>query len=87
MMVDYRPVDCGSYEPIDFLPGSIGDLIYKDGPRTGWAWFANEASPCCQAASSPSAGLAGTCFVCNIKVGCGGMGFNLTSLLQEGPLM
>jgi cullin-associated NEDD8-dissociated protein 1 len=39
MMVNYRPVDCDTKEPLRFDPGYISNDIYTDLPGTGWAFF------------------------------------------------
>ncbi|KAL3160371.1 hypothetical protein ABBQ32_010699 [Trebouxia sp. C0010 RCD-2024] len=36
MMVDFRPVDCRTHEPLVFLPGFVNVTIYSDQVETGW---------------------------------------------------
>lgn len=39
MMLDFRPVDCFTKQPLAFLPGFINSTVYGDRVETGWAWF------------------------------------------------
>jgi hypothetical protein len=44
-MIDWRPVDCDTREPLPFSPAYIDkNVIYKGGPRPGWSWFPQESS-------------------------------------------
>lgn len=39
MMLDFRPVDCISRQPLALVPGYISNTVYGDRVETGWAWF------------------------------------------------
>ena len=44
MMLDFRPVDCISRQPLALVPGYISNTIYGDRVETGWAWFPYQQS-------------------------------------------
>ena len=44
MMLDFRPVDCTSHQPLALLPGYISNTVYGDRVETGWAWFPYQQS-------------------------------------------
>jgi len=44
-MIEWRPVDCDTRQPLPFDPAYIDkSVIYKGGPRPGWSWFPQQAS-------------------------------------------
>lgn len=44
-MIEYRPVDCDTQQPLPFSPAYIDkSTIYRGGPRPGWSWFPQSAS-------------------------------------------
>lgn len=45
MMIDFRPVDCATHEPVSYIPGEISRTLYSDMVGTGWAWFAYKTPP------------------------------------------
>ena len=38
MMVDFRPLDCATHEPLQYLPGFVNQTIYGDRVETGWSF-------------------------------------------------
>ena len=38
MMLDFRPVDCYTKEPLEFLPPFVNETIYAGGMQAGWSW-------------------------------------------------
>ncbi|KAL3157021.1 hypothetical protein ABBQ38_001272 [Trebouxia sp. C0009 RCD-2024] len=39
MNTEFRPVDCYTKVPLDYLPGFINETIYTDNIESGWAWY------------------------------------------------
>ena len=38
MMLNFRPVDCATGEPLTFLPGFINQSIYTEAVESGWSY-------------------------------------------------
>lgn len=65
MMVDFRPLDCATHEPLQFLPGFVNQTIYGDRVETGWSF-----EPYRQSYSSfwsPWAGIDGHNATCQVR--------------------
>jgi Lytic transglycolase len=43
IMIELRPVDCNSKEPLS--SSMVSATIYSDGPGKGWSWFPTGTSP------------------------------------------
>lgn len=44
-MIEYRPVDCDTQQPLPTSPAYMDkSVIYSGGPRPGWSWFPQSAS-------------------------------------------
>ncbi|KAK9839232.1 hypothetical protein WJX81_002973 [Elliptochloris bilobata] len=38
MMVDFRPLDCATHEPLTYLPGFVNQTLYGDRVESGWSF-------------------------------------------------
>lgn len=39
VQIDFRPVDCETSQPLQYLPGYVSPAIYHNGIGAGWAWY------------------------------------------------
>jgi len=65
MMLDFRPVDCATQQPLTFLPGFANQTIYGDRLESGWSF-----EPYRQSYSSfwsPAAGVDGRNATCQAR--------------------
>jgi hypothetical protein len=65
MMLDFRPVDCTTQQPLTFLPGFVNQTIYGDRLESGWSF-----EPYRQSYSSfwsPAAGVDGRNATCQAR--------------------
>ena len=65
MMLDFRPVDCATQQPLTFLPGFVNQTIYGDRLESGWSF-----EPYRQSYSSfwsPAAGVDGRNATCQAR--------------------
>lgn len=67
-MIEYRPVDCDTRQPLPFAPAYIDkSAIYRGGPRPGWSTFPQKAAGVTLITAS-GAGLEGGCDVAGYKL-------------------
>eukprot|EP00798_Chlamydomonas_sp_ICE-L_P020254 gene20254-27008_t len=38
-MLDFRPVECNSGNPVRFTPGVVSSKLFSGLPQAGWSWF------------------------------------------------
>ncbi|BDA41289.1 hypothetical protein COCOBI_02-0690 [Coccomyxa sp. Obi] len=83
MSTEFRPVDCITKQPLQFLPGFTNTTIYGERVEAGWAWF-----PFNQSFSNfwaPGQGLGGSNATCvQLSSVPGGLTFAMRSGDQPG---
>eukprot|EP00884_Botryococcus_braunii_P001907 jgi/Botrbrau1/11717/Bobra.0195s0045.1 len=70
MNVEFRPVDCDTRQPIQYLPGYISKTVYDGGLKPGWRWQPYDVLETKFAAEGAGVnGDAATCVAINPKGG------------------
>lgn len=78
MNLQFRPVDCYTKVPLDYLPGYINETIYGDNIETGWAWYPFPAAPAANAVNNKQLQVQGA--------GVGGSNATCVDVNSEGGL-
>lgn len=73
MSLQFRPVDCYTKQPVDFLPGYINETIYSDSVQTGWGFLPYSTSN--KQLQVPGAGIGGSNATCLDVLPQGGLTF------------
>lgn len=82
MNLQFRPVDCYTRVPLEYLPGYINETIYGDNIETGWAWYPYQQNN--KQLQVPGAGVGGSNATCIDVKPQGGLSLVSRSAAQAG---